>query len=150
MPDSVIPHSVIPDSMIYPIPLYQVAPSYSVQGTAKRRFPGLVNFIAAVAYHFCLALPAAFTQPWDHLLVEPCTDLQESQYDVDAIGVLPLNILSLSLHFPLVHRGLVHAVLHALGGERERDVVPALPLLLQPRRHLRIPQHPRRRGWRGS
>ena len=35
--------------------------------------PGLVNSIAAVAYHFCLALPAAFTQPGDHLLAKPCS-----------------------------------------------------------------------------
>ena len=44
-----------------------------IQGSAKRRAPGLVNVIPAVAYHFCLALPAAFTQPGDHLLVEPCS-----------------------------------------------------------------------------
>ena len=43
-----------------------------IQGEAKRRSPGLVNFVAAVAYHFCLALPAAFTQPGAHLLAEPC------------------------------------------------------------------------------
>ena len=36
------------------------------------RSPGLVNFVSAVAYHFCQALPAAFTQPGDHLLDEPC------------------------------------------------------------------------------
>ena len=42
------------------------------QGLAKRRSPGLVNFAAAVAYHFYLALPAAFTQPGEHLLAEPC------------------------------------------------------------------------------
>ena len=35
--------------------------------------PGLVNFVPAVAYHFCLALPAAFTQPRVRLLAEPCT-----------------------------------------------------------------------------
>ena len=34
----------------------------------------MVNFVPAVAYHFCLYLPAAFTQPGDHLLAEPCTD----------------------------------------------------------------------------
>ena len=28
----------------------------------------MVNFVAAVAYHFCLALPAAFTQPGTRLL----------------------------------------------------------------------------------
>ena len=32
----------------------------------------MVNFVTAVAYHFCLALPAAFTQPGNHLLAEPC------------------------------------------------------------------------------
>ena len=32
----------------------------------------MVNFVAAVAYHFCLAWPAAFTQPGDHLLAKLC------------------------------------------------------------------------------
>ena len=40
---------------------------------AKRWVPGLVNFVPAVAYHFCLNLPAAFTQPRAHLLAESCT-----------------------------------------------------------------------------
>ena len=31
----------------------------------------MVNSVAAVAYCFCLALPAAFTQPGAHLLAEP-------------------------------------------------------------------------------
>ena len=31
-----------------------------------------MNFVTAVAYHFCLVLPAAFTQPGDHPLAEPC------------------------------------------------------------------------------
>ena len=30
-----------------------------LQGTSKRPFPGLVNFVPAVAYHFCLNLPEA-------------------------------------------------------------------------------------------
>ena len=38
-----------------------------VQGSAKRRSPGLVNFVTALAFHSCLALPAACTQPGDHL-----------------------------------------------------------------------------------
>ena len=38
---------------------------------AKRRSPGLMNLVAPVSYHFCLALPATFTQPGDHLLAEP-------------------------------------------------------------------------------
>ena len=36
------------------------------------RYPGLVISVAAVAYHICLALPAAFTQPGANLLAEPC------------------------------------------------------------------------------
>ena len=35
----------------------------NLQGSAKRLRPGLVNVVPAVAYHFCLSLPAAFTQP---------------------------------------------------------------------------------------
>ena len=33
----------------------------------------MVKFVTAVTYHFCLALPAAFTQPGAHLLAVPCT-----------------------------------------------------------------------------
>ena len=51
----------------------------SIQGSAKRRTPGLVNFVIAVAYHSCLALPAAFTQPEDSLLAEPCTEISLSR-----------------------------------------------------------------------
>ena len=43
---------------------------WSIQGSAKRRSPGLVNFVAAVAYHFCLALPVAITQPSARLLAD--------------------------------------------------------------------------------
>ena len=43
-----------------------------VQEWPKRWVPGLVNFVPAVACHFCLALPAEFTQPGDHLVAEPC------------------------------------------------------------------------------
>ena len=34
-----------------------------------------MNFVPAVAYLFCLALPEAFTQPGDHLLAVPCTSV---------------------------------------------------------------------------
>ena len=44
-----------------------------IQGSTNRRAPGLGNFVPALAYHFCLNLPAAFTQPGARLLVEPCT-----------------------------------------------------------------------------
>ena len=35
-------------------------------------FPGLVNFVPAVAYHFCLNLPAEFSQPGNSLTGIPC------------------------------------------------------------------------------
>ena len=43
-----------------------------LQGSAIRQSPGLVNFVTVIAYHICLALPAALTQPGVHLLVKPC------------------------------------------------------------------------------
>ena len=43
-----------------------------LQGSAKRLKPGLVKFVPAVAYHFCLNLPGAFTKPGQSLLAEPC------------------------------------------------------------------------------
>ena len=44
--------------------------SHTIQGSAKRRSPGLVNF-AKCSCRFCQALPAALLQPGDHLLAEP-------------------------------------------------------------------------------
>ena len=41
--------------------------------SAKIGAPGLVNFITAVAYHFCLKLPAVFTQPVSLTLADLCT-----------------------------------------------------------------------------
>ena len=42
-----------------------------LQGLSKRRAPGLV-IVPAVAYHFCLSLPATFTQPGASLLSGLC------------------------------------------------------------------------------
>ena len=41
------------------------------RGWAKRRSPGLVNFVPSVAYHFCLNLPWNFSQPGAHFLAQP-------------------------------------------------------------------------------
>ena len=38
----------------------------------KRQSPALVNFVTALAYHFCLVFPAAFIHTGDHLLAKPC------------------------------------------------------------------------------
>lgn len=43
---------------------------HSLQGSAKRLCPGLVKFISAIAYHFCLNLPAAFMKPGRSLLAQ--------------------------------------------------------------------------------
>ena len=58
-----------------PLQVLQGPGKYSsfLQGLAEKWVPGLVNFVLAVAYHLCLALPGAFTQPGDHLLSDPCT-----------------------------------------------------------------------------
>ena len=47
---------------------------YSVLG--KKAGPRFGEIFAAIACHFCLALPAAFMQPGTHLVVEPrtCTE----------------------------------------------------------------------------
>ena len=45
---------------------------YLVQGSAKSWPPGLVNVAAGISYYFCLALPAAFTQPGAVHLAGPC------------------------------------------------------------------------------
>ena len=44
----------------------------AVQRSAKFGAPGLVNFVTAVAYHFCPSLPAAFTQPSASILTDLC------------------------------------------------------------------------------
>ena len=62
---------LIDPSPVYPIIEINVSLltyAMTMQGLANRRSPDLVNFVTALAYHFCLALPAAFTQPGDHLL----------------------------------------------------------------------------------
>ena len=46
-------------------------PSVSIQGSANPRAPGLVNFVPAVAYHFCLNLPKKFSQPGVRGLADP-------------------------------------------------------------------------------
>ena len=60
------------------IPLNPSAAFYhacKVQGSAKRRSPGLVKFVAAFAF----ALPAAFSQPGDHLSAEQASTVQSSR-----------------------------------------------------------------------
>ena len=44
-----------------------------LRGSAKRLQQGLVNFVPDLAHHICLILPAAFTDPGQSLVAEPCT-----------------------------------------------------------------------------
>ena len=56
-------------------PLLQEFPrsQIHVQGSPKECFLGLVNFVTAVAYHFCLKLPRAFLQPGKHSYGDSCS-----------------------------------------------------------------------------
>ena len=53
--------------------------THNIQGPAKKRFPGWENFVLAVAYHFCLALPEKFSQPGNHSFAGPCIAFVLSQ-----------------------------------------------------------------------
>ena len=44
-----------------------------IQGRTIKPLQGLVNFVPDVAYHFCLNVPAAFSQPGNGLIREPCS-----------------------------------------------------------------------------
>ena len=98
----------------------------SIQGSAKRQSPGLVNFVTALAYHFCLPLPAAFTQPGDHLIAKPC-------------------ICALILHNIFRLHCIVTSSCRELPGDPDpvlaADVVGLQPAARLPRR-LRQPLHP--------
>ena len=63
-----------------------------VQGSAKRLSPGLMKFAAAVAYHFCLALLAIFTQPGAHILAELCIPGRQ-QSPLLLLLVLPVMVV---------------------------------------------------------
>ena len=41
------------------------------EGSSIRWAPGLVNFVPGVAYHFCLNLHAAFSQPGARFILAP-------------------------------------------------------------------------------
>ena len=82
----------------------------SVQRSAEVGAPGLVNFITAVAYHFCPSLPAAFTQPGTSTLADLCSLIRESQHgscpsDNFFVHSLEMVNIFLSLFLKLSHSG---------------------------------------------
>ena len=67
-----------------------------------------MNFVPALAYHFCLNLSAAFTQPGARLLVEPCKcgltlySSTPARFGVLGFGLYPLGLeLAVEAIFPL-------------------------------------------------
>ena len=68
--------SHFPWSLFGEIPNLWSLPEYQEmmveQGFTNRRALGLVNFVPALAYHFCLNF-TQFTQPGARLLMEPCS-----------------------------------------------------------------------------
>ena len=57
--------------------LYKTAPA----------IPGLENFVPAIAYHFCLKLPAAFSQPGNGLIEIPCARSGDCRHLTDPAAV---------------------------------------------------------------
>ena len=53
-----VPHGVKLES-------HQSSKILTVQGISIRPFPGLENFVPAVAYHFCLNLPRSILATWE-------------------------------------------------------------------------------------
>ena len=64
-----------------------------IQGLQKEWAPGLKNFVPALAYHFCLALPAIFPQPGLHSFGDSCTVL------LTQLALLVANIFCNSHNF---------------------------------------------------
>ena len=59
--------------------------SAPLQGSAKRRSTGCVNFVPAVACHFCFILPEKFSQPGAHYLSQPCRAVSAVKYGLSEL-----------------------------------------------------------------
>ena len=77
-----------PNSVTHP-PFRASSIFITIQGISMRPSPGLVNFAPAVAYLFCLNLPAEFSQPGNDLIEIPC--------------IFTRSLLCFSSHVSLVH-----------------------------------------------
>ena len=51
---------------------------------------GLVNFVPAVAYHFCLNFPETFPQPGVLFLAQPCTSINDRGFGLSVYFVAKL------------------------------------------------------------
>ena len=71
-----------------------------VQRLAIVGAPGLVNFITAVAYHFCPSLPAALAQPGALLLA----DLRSKQHSFLCVTIVNSTMIAMNSVPCMVHR----------------------------------------------
>ena len=85
-----------------------------IQGLAKRWSLGLVNFVTALVYHLCLAMPTAFTQPRNHLLAEPC---KERERERCLLAALCLCRPPLSSHHQSAQIMMEPAEIRQVGGQ---------------------------------
>ena len=80
---------------------------WPVPGSAIRRAPGLVKFVTAVAYHFCLNLPRASSQPGARGLADSCR--REQMHCADASNETAMCRLPISTELKFMrsraHRG---------------------------------------------
>ena len=68
-----------------------------LQGSAKRLKPGLVKFVPAVAYHFCLNLPGAFSQPGKHSFGDTCK-IAHSPYPFEISCSISMRVRGLLIY----------------------------------------------------
>ena len=77
------------ESPVYPVKATEMIREWMPRDCIwLQRGPGLVNLIAAIAYH--LALPAAFTQPGDRILAEPCRSLLNKRRASGLVKFVPV------------------------------------------------------------
>ena len=86
--------------------------------------PRFGEFVPALAYHFCLNLPASFTQPGARLLVEPCIVKKSNLYTIKLTSQQRMEMVShlLILLFLLFMPFLPRTVHHFSGNGREREL----------------------------
>ena len=93
----------------------------------------MVNFVTAVAYHFCLISPAAFSQPGKHSFDDPCKNL-ETFTQLFNLFMLLWGLFFLSALEELVMAGAFSAWYWTFN---KKDDLPAAPLSLSAWRAFR-------------
>ena len=79
------------------------------QGLAKRQSSGLVNFVPALAYHFCMVLPEVFTQPGAHLLYIHISRVVRKDRNLKSQGLRLLHVMRIKIKV-ITKRGFHFAI----------------------------------------